>query len=267
MTETAEPERAFKIALAVPSYKGFVACDHAHSVQMMLMAKPKNVEWILVSSVGCGVLPRARNSQVATSMAHDCTHILFVDDDIGFNPDDVYRMIARDVGVIGAIPQKRSSHWNEPAQLAVTPKGLKYYPTLGVAIPTEPRLPMALTLIKTEVFQTMRDKGLVDPFVYPKIGDDANRHLATYFGYELEPAPEWSFEYALAKRMNLEAVTDDGEDHYFCRRAAKAGYDIFIDVEAELRHYEGMVCHDYSLKKHFADHPEELVPFSAEQAA
>lgn len=256
----------FKIALAVPSYKGFVAVDHATSVQDLFLSRPANVEWVRISSVGCGVLPRARNSQVATALANGCTHVLFVDDDIGFNPQDVYRMIARDVGVIGAVPQKRNSQWNEPPSLAVTPKGLKYYPELGVAVPIEPRLPMALTLIKAEVFQTIREKGMAQPFVYPRITDEANKHLAMFFGYELEAAPEWSFEYAVAQRIGVEAVTDDGEDHYFVRRAALAGYDIFIDTEAELRHYEGMVCHDFSLKKHFAAHPEDLVPYTAEAA-
>jgi hypothetical protein len=259
----------FKVAVAVPSYKGFVATNHALSVQELLVRRPANVELIQVSSVGCGVLPRARNMQVATTLAHDCTHILFIDDDIGFNPEDVYRMIARDTGVIGAVPQRRNARWNDPPSLAVTPKDMKVYPDLGVAVPIEPRLPMALTLIKADVFRTIREKGLARPFIAPRATDDSNRHMADYFGYELSPAPEWSYEYQTAIRLGLDPVTDDGEDHYFCRRAAAAGYDIFIDLEAELRHYEGMVCHDYSLKKYFAENPEELVPYSeaAEQAA
>jgi glycosyltransferase involved in cell wall biosynthesis len=259
-----------KIALAVPSYKGFVAVDHASSIQDLFLSCPDEIEWVRVNSVGCAVISRARNTQVAAALSHGCDAVLFVDDDIGFDPADVYRMISTGAHVIGAVCQRRNHHWNAPPQLAVSPQGMKYYPDLKVFVPNEPRLPMALTLIRSEVFHTMREKGLAEPFIYSRSSDEAQKFMATYFGIELTPSPEWSLDFHTAKRLGIEnPMSEDGEDHYFCRRAAKAGYTVFIDAEAELRHYEGQVCHDFSIKKWMASPDALLKPVEKpqEQAA
>lgn len=259
-----------KILVALPSYKGFVAVDHAKSVQDLFLTQTKGVEWVRCASVGCPVLPRVRNAQVAMGLAQGCDAVLFIDDDIGFDAADVVRMINHGVGLVGAIPQKRNHRWNDPPRLAVSANGLRLDKATGLGIPTEPRLPMALTLIAAQVFRDIREAGLAAPFVYPNAGRDAQEHLAMYFGYELNPCPEWSAEYDLAQELGIEnPMSEDGEDHYFCRRAALVGWDSVIDTEVELRHWEGQVCHDYSIKKMLAEGSAHLQeqPANLEDAA
>jgi hypothetical protein len=78
--------------------------------------------------------------------------------------------------------------------------------------------------------------------------------MAMYFGYEARACPEGSIEAKMSKRLGIaNPMVEDGEDNYFCRRAAAVGYDSVIDLDVELRHWEGRVCHDYSLKKFFAE--------------
>lgn len=258
-----------KVLVALPSYKGWVAKDHARSVQNLFLT-PQNgvqVEWVQCDSVGCPVLPRVRNAQCATALAQGCDAILFIDDDIGFEPSDVFRMLNHGVGVVGAVPQKRNHKWDDPPAMAISPQGLRINRDAGLAIPPEPKLPMALTLISTQVLREIREAGLAAPFIYASAGMDAQPHMAMYFGYELKPVPEDCREMEIARELGIEnPMSEDGEDHYFCRRAAAVGYDCLIDIEVELRHWEGQVCHDYSFKKLFASGDVELRDCEAEAA-
>ena len=172
------------------------------------------------------------------------------------------RGIQRGYGLIGAVPQKRGHRWNSEATLAIAPPGCRYFQGEGgeyeIAIPPEPKLPMACTFIAAAVFREILEAGLVKPYIFA-MADGRHDVCHTFFGYELVPAPEWSYEYKVAQEMGLEnPMVDDGEDHYFCRRAAQVGYESLIDVTVELRHWEGQVCHDYSFKKYLAENAANL---------
>ena len=255
---------------AIPCYKGFLAADTSASLKNLFLyaqhATPR-IEWIRMVSTGCPVLPRVRNSMVAKMFAEGCDGILFIDDDIGFNPEDVYRMLGHGFGLVGAVPQKRNARWNDPPILAISPQRLRVNKDLGLATPEEPRLPMALTFISAQCFRDIAEANLAPQIMYPVVGEESQKHMRMYFGYELTPCPDWSAEAQMAAKLGIENPhSEDGEDHYFCRRAAQVGYEPIIDLEVELRHWEGQVKHDYSFKKFFAENPEVLRPVPADDA-
>lgn len=253
--------RPMRIVAAIPCYKGYLADDTSRSLENLfvysLQAEPR-IEWMRLVTIGSPVLPRVRNALVATALSQACDGVLFVDDDIGFEAKDVYRMIGHGVGLIGAAPQMRNSRWNEPARLAISPRSLRINPERRLAVSPE-LLPMALTFISAQVFRAIRAAGLAPQIMHPSIGAAAQEHMAMYFGYEPRACPEWSDEAKMAKQLGIEnPMAEDGEDHYFCRHAAAAGYHSVIDLDVELRHWEGRVCHDYSLKKFLAENPAAL---------
>jgi hypothetical protein len=252
-----------RIVAAIPCYKGYLADDTSRSLENLfiysLQAEPR-IEWARVVSIGSPVLPRVRNSLVATALSQGADGILFIDDDIGFEARDVYRMIGHGLGLIGAIPQMRNSRWNDPPRLAVSANGLRINPERGLAVSPQ-SLPMALTYISAKVFRAIRAAGLAPQIMNAGAGAAAQEHMAMYFGYEARACPEWTEEAKLAKQLGItNPMVEDGEDNYFCRRASAAGYDSVIDLEVELRHWEGRVCHDYSLKKFLAENPGGLRP-------
>lgn len=271
MTDETKPLR---IMIAVPSYKGFNANDLTLSLmKLVTMRTDPGIEWLPSFSRACPVLPRVRNSMAAEAIARGCTHLLFVDDDIGFKPEDVIRMIGHDVGIVAAVPQKRNSKWSDPPKMAIAPDGLRLDTNSGLAIPPDPKAPMALTLIKTEVFRKIGEaqfegRPVAPRFLYPLSSKEAQQHMRMYFGYELAPCPEWSAEYALGKELGWaddEIMSEDGEDHFFCRRAAFVGETVYLDTEVELLHMEGNVAHDYSLKKLMAS--DQVVLRKQDEAA
>jgi hypothetical protein len=57
--------------------------------------------------VGNSNLPRARNELVASFLASDYTDLLFIDDDMGWQPNDVVRLLASEQDVIGGVGCKK----------------------------------------------------------------------------------------------------------------------------------------------------------------
>jgi len=66
------------------------------------------------------LITRARNYLVDEFLRTDYTHMLFIDSDIHFNPQDVIALLALDKDVIGAPYPKKSINWGNVAQAART---------------------------------------------------------------------------------------------------------------------------------------------------
>ena len=253
--------RPLRIVAAIPSYSGYLTDDTSRSLENLAVyatqATPQ-IQWTRSVAVGSPVLPRVRNALVATALSQGADGVLFIDDDIGFEAKDVYRMIGHGIDLIGAVPQMRNSRWNDPPRLAISPNGLRINPERGLAMSPH-FLPMALTFISAKVFRAIRAKGLAPQIMSTGVDPAAQQHMSMYFGYEARACPEWSDEAKLAKQLGVSnPIMEDGEDNYFCRRAAQAGFESVIDLEVELRHWEGRVCHDYSLKKFLAENASGL---------
>lgn len=57
------------------------------------------------------LITRARNYLVDEFLRSDCTHLLFIDSDIHYNPQDILALIALDKDVIGGPYPKKSINW------------------------------------------------------------------------------------------------------------------------------------------------------------
>src|SRR5579871_1660104 len=57
--------------------------------------------------VGSSNLPRARNELVARFLASGCDDLIFVDDDMGWKPEAIVRLLASDKEVLGGVGRKR----------------------------------------------------------------------------------------------------------------------------------------------------------------
>ena len=66
------------------------------------------------------LITRARNYLVDEFLRTDFTHLLFIDSDIHYNPQDVLALLALDKDVIGGPYPKKSINWNNVAQAART---------------------------------------------------------------------------------------------------------------------------------------------------
>lgn len=90
---------ATRIFLAVPGWN----CSqyHAQARETLLVECLKRGAELVIHADRTSGLERARNISVAMFLATDCTHLLFVDADIAFRPDDVFEMIETGYPLVG----------------------------------------------------------------------------------------------------------------------------------------------------------------------
>lgn len=103
------PSNTLHIVVATPCYGGVVTQRYMQSVcGLMLAATHDNIAITLQLLGNDSMITRARNSLVATTLDNpDATHLMFIDADIGFTPEQVGRMLQFDRDVVaGMYPLK-----------------------------------------------------------------------------------------------------------------------------------------------------------------
>ena len=113
-----------KLFLATPMYGGQCAGMYARSVaDLAAICAKYNIPLQLYYLFNESLITRARNYCVDEFLRSDATHLMFIDSDIGFNPQDVIALLAlqtdeSDYDVIGGPYPKKCISW-EKIKIAV----------------------------------------------------------------------------------------------------------------------------------------------------
>ena len=105
--------------IAVPCYDQQVTEPFfMSSIKMAMGFKDAGLHFA-ISTISDSLINRARNNLIAKFMANpEFTHIMFIDADIGFDYEDVIKMLWHDKDIMtGSYPIK-SIKWNKVSQLA-----------------------------------------------------------------------------------------------------------------------------------------------------
>jgi hypothetical protein len=87
--------RKRKLMVATPMYGGMCAGTYTKScTELAKLAAKYEVECQFYYLFNESLITRARNYLADEFMRSDCTHMIFLDSDIGFNPNDVMAMLA-----------------------------------------------------------------------------------------------------------------------------------------------------------------------------
>lgn len=207
------------VAISVPNYTGMVPMDWAiaHSATQSALAA-HGVKSYTQVRMNSGLIHAVRNELVHTALKReDTTHILFIDDDIIWKPDDVLRLMAwstKHPFVCGVYPARM----DEPTffvELAPSPEG-KIQQTEDGLIKAR-GVPAGFLMLKREVFENPKMKAQC-PITVPTKGDLKDELVHGYFDYMHE------------------GLTGCGEDIAFARRHIRAGGSILIDPVIQLSH-------------------------------
>lgn len=186
------------------------------------------------------LITRARNYLVDEFLRSDCTHLLFLDSDIHYNPQDVVALLALDKDVIGGPYPKKSINWNNIAHAArnhpdLEPRELetlvgeyvfnvvKGTSQFSVTEPLEVlEIGTGFMLVKREVFDKMAVEYPNIRYKPDHVGQahfDGSRYIHAYFDTVID---------------TKESITGGGserylsEDYMFCQMWRKMGGDIFL---------------------------------------
>ena len=186
------------------------------------------------------LITRARNYLVDEFLRSDCTHLLFLDSDIHYNPQDVVALLALDKDVIGGPYPKKSINWNNIAHAArnhpdLEPRELetlvgeyvfnvvKGTSQFSVTEPLEVlEIGTGFMLVKREVFDKMAVEYPNIRYKPDHVGQahfDGSRYIHAYFDTVID---------------SVDSIVGGGserylsEDYMFCQMWRKMGGDIFL---------------------------------------
>jgi hypothetical protein len=111
--------KKYKLFVATPMYGGMnhgLYMKSCLDLQMLLTQHGVEVRFSFIFNES--LITRARNYLVDQFLKTDFTHMLFLDADIHFTPQDVLDLLVRNQDVMGAPYPKKSINWKNVAQAA-----------------------------------------------------------------------------------------------------------------------------------------------------
>jgi len=131
----------------------------------------KDLEVVTLFALNESLIHKTRNLLTHSFLKSDCTHLLFIDSDIGFKPDQIIKMMQSDGDVVCGIYPKKNIKWDLVADAVMNSvpiqelhKHAVEYLYIPEHIDTDDELvevkraATGMMMISREVFQTLSDK-------------------------------------------------------------------------------------------------------------
>lgn len=238
-----------KLFVATPMYGGMNHGMYMKScldLQVMMIRYGVEIKFSFLFNES--LITRARNYLVDEFLRSECTHLLFIDSDIHFSPQDVVALMALDKDVIGGPYPKKSINWNNVAHAARTQpdlpaselenlvgdyvfnvvKGTKQF---SVTEPLEVlEIGTGFMMVKREVFSKLEESYPQLRYKPDHVGQknfDGSRYIHAYFDTIID---------------SIDSATGGGSDRYlsedymFCQLWRKIGGKIYLCPWMKTRH-------------------------------
>lgn len=205
-----------KLMIATPAYDGKVNIQYALSLtDTKILLKSKNIDVVPLLTASGSLLVAERNRLLEAFWKSDCTHVLFIDSDLGWPAEAVYAMLSVNKEfVAGCYPARGASdmYLFRP----VVDNNFKM--TQENHLLKMNYIPAGFMLLSREAIKKMRDK-------FPELYFEPKNK------YQNNPDPGYCL-------FNTEVYEGEfwGEDFVFCRRAREAGIDIWVDPLIQFDH-------------------------------
>lgn len=237
MTQPTAASRPF-VYLATPCYGALVHTVYMNAVIRLIGACAAQGVGLHVDLMGGDALiTRARSRLTAQFLAHpQATHLLFCDADIGFAPENVFRLLEADKEMIGAVYPLKTIDWDKArkamqrgvADVQASALGyvVRFLPNANNSVEVNDGFAQVayagtgFLMIKRQAVQRIVDAY---PETRARMGDMADplaTEAAMIFDTMIEPET----------RQYL------SEDYAFCRRWRDLGGEIWADFQARLTH-------------------------------
>lgn len=218
-----------KVLLATPCYGGNVMDNYLRSVLLLRdEATAQGISLSVFTMSGESLITRARNNIVATFLEGDYTDLLFVDGDIGFEPEAAWRLLRSDHAVCAAPYPLKRIDW-EAASLGRTPQEARAL-SVDTVVNFAPE-----TRVGTDGFARALDAGTG----FMRISRAALETLVMAY-----PELEYEAEGGGIRWALFDTMLDDGrylsEDYAFCRRWQKLGGQVMVDTAGPKLTHRGL---------------------------
>lgn len=250
---TAEELSKRKLFLATPMYGGNSTGLYTKScMDLAALCHKYNIGLNFYALFNESLIPRARNYCCDEFMRSDCTHFLFIDADIGFDPNDVIAMLALQsdespFDIMGAPYPKKNISW-EKIKLAVEQGKADQDPNLldnfvgdfvfnpiagtqqiPIGEPCEVlEIGTGFFMVRRKTFEKFQEaypQYMYRPDHVRTAQFDGSRKIMMFFQAEIDPESERYLS----------------EDYWFCQKARKIGLKTWFCPWMQTKHIGTMV--------------------------
>lgn len=240
---TDETVRSIKLFIAVPCYGGKVNMLTSISLLSLTNALQNKGISHVVRMLNGEMVARARNRLADEFMDSDCTHLFFIDSDIGFRPVDVIEMVMANVHVIGGVYPLKGYNFKRIIEQADTQPDIEGKINLGLDYVVAPHsevfidgdgqkksacrmfrnclqvneLGTGFLMISRLALEQFRN-SFPDLFYMDDFPGSLNKKISLFFNYEI---------------INSRYLS---EDYFFCAKWREIGGRIWAWTAAELAH-------------------------------
>jgi cellulose synthase/poly-beta-1,6-N-acetylglucosamine synthase-like glycosyltransferase len=227
--------------VATPMYGGLCTGMYTSGIMQLVGAcGQNNMKMYFSFMMNESLITRARNSMAYDFLKSDATHLMFIDADISFNPNDVVRMVQAEKDIICGIYPKKEINWvevTEAVKRGVPPEQLQNHTGAFVVnlahgenskegnVNTPIEIANGGTgfmLIEREVFEKLADK-------VPSYTNDMYHAVDTV--REVKIIKEF-----FATSIDEESNRLLSEDYHFCKIAREAGFRVWCAPWASFGH-------------------------------
>jgi hypothetical protein len=236
-----ESKMSQKIFIATPMYGGL--CVGGYTVGLLNSVQEfmrHGIQMYYGYMMNESLITRARNTLAYDFLDTDATHLMFIDADITFNPEDIVSMVNADKDIICGLYPKKEINWKTVAEALKNGVDYTELPNytgsfvvnlVGGAAETKGDIntPMEIDnggtgfmLIKRAVFETLKDK--VPTYTNDQIlivdKNPVKKIIHEYFATSIDE---------VSNRLL-------SEDYHFCKIARQAGFKVYAAPWANLSH-------------------------------
>ena len=230
--------QAQSIFLATPCYGGLAHIHYMHSVlDLQAACAARGVGLTVELGGGDALITRARAGMADKFLKSGATHLFYVDADIGFRPEQVFRLLDADRDVVGGVYPIKNIDWTKVRQAALDGKRDLMAASVGYVVRFIPSpnnsvevdddgfgpvsyIGTGFMMIKRKVVTAI---AAAHPELRAKLGDTAGGGVA---------------EAAMIFETMIEPGTGQhlSEDYAFCLRWRDLGGEVFADFQSRLIH-------------------------------
>jgi len=226
------------LVVGTPCYGRQVTDLYAASILKLLLAcQQRDIRFAVQMSGSDALITRARQNIVGNFLANqEATHLLFIDSDIGFEPDQAFRLLDFGAPVSAAIYPLKKLDWRKVASSAagfrspLESASLTYTVGFREGRPDVQRDGFARVQFAATGFMLLQRDALISMIEhYPEL-----RYKYDHRPGDTQAESPWRS--ALFNCMIDETGAYLSEDYSFCRRWTEMGGEIWIDLKSKLVH-------------------------------
>lgn len=118
-----------RVFIATPTYTGKVSMIYAAALaNTFRMAQSKNIQLELIYTRCDALVQKTRNYFMASAIKDDVDDIIFIDDDIQWEPEWIFKLLSYPMDVVSGIYRKKFDHAEEYPFLPLENEDKEWYP-------------------------------------------------------------------------------------------------------------------------------------------